>query len=217
MTSIDKYSPSTNTWNKVSDIYDDRRFFCLCAFIDKIFIIGGTFRHWTRTKSCFQFGTKYYNWKEVAGMNEAREDAACAVFDGTVVVSGGWGNDGDELNTVEAYDVVADEWSSMPNMISGKYYHSLLAVRNKLFVIGRSRDTCEVFDKKSKNFVALKSSSVEDVYLNKAISVGSKILVFQDKSAIVLCYDVDEDDWSKESCEVTEHLRSFSCVKLPRY
>ena len=43
ITSVEKYSPSTKTCNKVADRYDNRRYFCGCAFIEKIFIIGGCY------------------------------------------------------------------------------------------------------------------------------------------------------------------------------
>ena len=41
----------------------------------------------------------------------------------------------DYLNTVEAYDEIADEWSYMPSMIESVYSHSLNAIKNKLFAI----------------------------------------------------------------------------------
>ena len=36
---FEKYSLFGNTWSKVADIQDDRNRFC--AFMDKIFVIGG--------------------------------------------------------------------------------------------------------------------------------------------------------------------------------
>ena len=139
------------------------------------------------------------------------------MFEGRIVVCGGWDNNINTLNTVETYDVVADKWSSMPNMIQSKRRHSLVAVRNKLFVIAYGSDICEVYEDRSKKFVALKSPPVEDIYLNKAISIGSKIFVFQDNKAAVLCYDVDKNEWSEESCEITKFLEFFCCVTIPIY
>ena len=66
-------------------------------------------------------------------------------------------------------------------------------------------------------FVAINSPPVEYVHLNKAISIGSKILVFQGNEESILCYDVDKNKWSEESCEVTEDLEEYSCVKLLSY
>ena len=143
--------------------------------------------------------------------------AACSVFEGNVVVCGGQGNDGDDLNSVESYDVIADKWSPMPSMTSSKSRHSLVAVKNKLFVIGCGTDTCEVFESSNKKFVAIKSQSTNYLCLNQVISIGSKIYAFQDEKSSMFCYDVDKDEWSEESCEVTGNLIKCSCVKLPCY
>ena len=218
LTSVEKYSPSTKTWNIVADMYDNRKRFCACAFTDKIFIIGGFYLDETDvTNTCVAFDKTHNDWKEVAEMNQVRESAACTIFEGRIVVSGGQDDNDIELNTVESYDVIAAKWSSMPNMIDSKIRHSLVVVRKKLFVIGYGTDTCEVYESRSKNFVALKSQPEVYVHLNKTISIGNKILVFQDHTASVHCYDVDENEWSEESCEVTKHIFDYSCVKLPFY
>ena len=66
------------------------------------------------------------SWKEVAEMNESRYNASCTVFEGRIVVSGG-DNFGQILNTVEAYDHVANEWTSMPNMIKERSSHKFIS------------------------------------------------------------------------------------------
>ena len=54
MMSVEKYSTSFNTWNKVADMFDKREYFCACAFMDKIFIIGAYFnKSHNVTNSCF--------------------------------------------------------------------------------------------------------------------------------------------------------------------
>ena len=214
--SVEKYSPSTNTWNIVADMFDDRKHFRLCAFMDKILIIG-SYKNLSVTSSCLQFNTKDNNWKEVSSMNEAREDAACAVFEGRIVVSGGYDNNDNKLNTVESYDVIADDWSSMPNMNDSKYWHSLVVVKRKLFAIGCGTDICEVFESSNKKFVSIKSPSTNYLCLNQVISIGSNIFAFQDNYSSIFCYDVDKDEWTKESCEITEQLDSYACVKVPCY
>ena len=107
---MEKFSLSTNTWNKVDELYDDHRFFCICAFMDNIFILGGYLPKYDSTiNTCLQFNTKDNNWKDVAGMNEERRLAACEMFEGSIVVSGGVDNNRNQLNTVESYDVIADK------------------------------------------------------------------------------------------------------------
>ena len=216
---VEKYSLSTNEWTVVTNIFDDRESFCCCAFVDEIFILGG-FSYtdddgYISNKSCLKFDTRDKNWKEISAMTVERDCAACTVFQGNIVVSGGTDNVDNELKSVESYDVFADNWSQMPDMINNHKFHSSVVVKNKLFIMDDGKNNCEVFDNVCKKFVTLKSSYTLD--LNKAISIGNKIIVFQEFSLSVISYDVDKDKWSKESCEVTEYLELFSCVKIPQY
>ena len=220
--SIEKYSTTTRTWNIVADMLDNREDFCVCSFMDEIFIFGG-FRYRSGlddddegvSSSCLQFFRNPTKWKKVSSMIGERKDAACAVFQGNIVISGGINKRSHNLNTVESYDVFADKWSFMPNTIKSKSEHSLVVVKNKLFVIGRSYDNCEVFDKFCKEFVALKSPFYIDFH--EAISIRNKIIIIQHFSSYIACYDAETDKWSKKSFKRTKSLKGFSCAKLPCY
>ena len=216
VTNVEKYSPSSKIWSKIGNMYDDRVYFSVCAFMDKIFIIGGSYYEngiKTLYNYCLEFDTKSCKWIEVAGMKEKRNYAASVVFEGRIVVSGGRDNNGDDLNTVEAYDVIANKWTLMSYMINGKSKHSLVVVRSKLFVIGRYK--CEVFDNICKKFAALRSPYI--CYFNNAIPIGNKIVIIQDGIPSVNCYDVENDTWYAESCEGTTHCVNYCSVKLPWY
>ena len=210
-----KFSPVTDTWEKAGVMRDGRKWFCVCAFMDKIFMFGGSNRKGT-TSSCLQLDPDCFKWKKIAAMNEAREVSACAVFEGRIVVCGGIDNNSNSLNSVESYDAAGNKWSRMPNMINRKSAHSLVAAKNKLFVFSNSKDTNEVFDEVCKKFVALKSPNREMFRFNKAVSIGNKIVLFQHESSTVLCYDVDKDEWSEDSCYITENINCYSCVRVPK-
>ena len=81
----------------------------------------------------------------------------------------------------------------MPNMIEGRFGHSLVVVKNKLFVIGGATTygTCEVFESISNNFVLLKSLISFD--RNNAFSIGTKIYILQANNSFIVTYDVDKD------------------------
>ena len=94
----------TNTWYELANMFDKRRFFCTCAFVDKIFILGG-YRYndndgYILNKSCLQYETKNKNWKEISGMTVERDCAACTVIKGNIVVSGGTDNFDNDLKSV---------------------------------------------------------------------------------------------------------------------
>ena len=220
---VEKYSLSTKTWSLVTSTpvtgtnYRER--YCLCAFMDKILLLGGSWETiingWTTsiyTDSCLQFDTKHKKWKRIAGMNETRAHAACAVFEGRIVIAGG-SRDGNNLqSSVESYDVIADEWSPMPNMIKRRYGLGLVVVKSKLFVIGHTLNDSEVFDNNCKKFVSLKTPSV-DVGLYKVIPFGTKFFVFARGLKAVWCYDVDTDKWSTKYHPYNKF--NYSCVKIP--
>ena len=218
--SIERYSLSTNKWSKVTSMYDNRVDFCACSFMDKIYVFGGCFYnneddYYTSINSCLQFDTKKESWKTIARLKKARGNAACVVFNGNIVISGGMENDNIVLNTVESYDVFGDKLTSMPSMIYSHKFHNLVVVKNKLFVISKGIESCEVYDNACKKFVVLKHQPY--IYCNKSVSIGKKIMIFQEAMSTVICYDVDKDEWSEESCEVTKDLIDFSCTKLPWY
>ena len=217
VTSVEKYSPSAKTWNKVADMCDDRFGFCACAFMNKIFVVGGRYLKEPATNSCVQLDARDCSWKKAAGMKEARVRAACAVFQGRIVVSGGSPDDWNASRTVESYDF--DEWSSMPNMIDEKSHHGLVVVKSKLFVVGTPAEpSCEVYDEICQKFVAFKLPQLEyGLNWNKAVSVGSKLFILQDWWDHILWYDVDEDAWQEDLCQDGTFDDKFCCVKVSMY
>ena len=76
---------------------------------------------------------------------------------------------------------------------------------------------CETFDKTSNRFVTLKSLNFIDSYGMKAILVGDKILLLKDETKLVICYDFEKDEWSRDSCKATVDTCCYSLVKVPVY
>ena len=212
--SVDKYSLTSKTWSQVAKMNDYRIYFCLSAFLNKTFIIGGT-KNGGISNSCLQFDTEDNSWKKIATINEARSSAACAVFKERIVVSGGWSNNGDILNSVESYDVIPNRWSTMPNMNFGKCDHSLVGVKNKLYVISHRQYNCEVFDNMCNKFITIKSPEINWYFISGVYSIKNKIFAIIDRSSIIISYDTNKNEWSEEFCEVTKNIRWCSCQKIP--
>ena len=217
ITSVDKYSLNFKTWSHVAEMNDHHKDFCVCAFMDKIFVFGGYTKQ-DRFNCCLEFDTTDYSWKRVAAMNYPRSSAACAVFEDRIVISGGWINSFYVTKSVESYDVLPNRLSIMPSMNNGKYDHSLVVVKNKLFVVSnriRFKHNLEVFDNIYKKFITIKSPELNWFSVIKAFSIKNKIFAFKDESSKIICYDTSKNEWSEESCEVTKNLRYFSSVKVP--
>ena len=218
---VEKYSSTTNTWNFITQMYDNREGFCACSFIDSIYVIGGYFDDtMTTTNFCLMCNITNKTWTQVARMNEARCDASCVVFEGRIVVTGGFNINNIKLNTVEAYDHIDDSWTNMPNMVERRQCHKSIALRNKLFLVGRVvyGGNVEVFDSHCNKFVLIKEYPNEfNEYKSSAVlSMGNKIVIFSNEEGYVLIYDVDKNKWSRKSCEATKNIVHFSCPKLPK-
>ena len=220
VTAIRKYSFDTKTWFKVAEMADDRIDYSACAFTDSIFVFGGVKKGdgnaWNALNTCLQFGTTNKKWKLIPRMAEEREYSACCVFNGMIIVCGGINNDRDTINSVESYDVIAEMWSSMPEMVKSRRHHSLVVARKKLFVVDTLRGDFEVFEATCNKFVILRQE-IKYIEYSEVISIGGRILIFYRLTPSMVCYDVDKNEWIEESCETTKDLQGFSCVKVPKY
>ena len=223
ISSISKYSSSTNAWQTVARIPDERSKFCACSFMSDIFVLGGTLGS-DQLSSCVKLNTASYAWEEVASMREVKDDASCAVFEGKLVVSGGFVNgvldDVDGIRTVEAYDHVANTWTYMPNLVEERNQHKSCAVKNKLFIIAGSAWTCEVYSSHCNKFELLTCPKLRSRdgywYVYGAIQLGRKlVLIFGDGKCLI--YDYETDVWSENSIPLLDNRFSFSCAKMPQY
>ena len=217
--SVEKYTSDTKAWKVVRYMSKDFFKFCACSFMGNAYVLGGLNSEGRSVASCFKFKAADCSMDEVAEMKTARYCSACAVFEGKIVVSGG--SNFDELNTVEAYDHVANEWTNMPNMIEERNYHKSTAIKNKLYMFGGITITSEVYDSTCEKFVLLKSPNDRFTrHLESplaAISIGNKIIVFIMKKGTSSVYDTENDTWSEEPFEVGRNLFRYSCAKVPQY
>ena len=79
-------------------------------------------------------------------MCNTRSYAACTVFEGKIVVSGGVFRSHRDIKSVEAYDHHVMKWTRLPDMINKRKVMEQSAF-NKMFVIGADCvTTCEVFE-----------------------------------------------------------------------
>ena len=77
-----------------------------------VYIFGGfSDKYWLR--GCYKYDTKTRQWIVRASMNDCRRDATCTVFEGKIVLTGGYdGYNG--LKSVEAYDFNENKWDILP-------------------------------------------------------------------------------------------------------
>ena len=240
VTEVEMYSHLTKSCKVVANIEDINEFdlmsCAICGFMDKIYLIGGFDENDLELISCIEFDTKDFSWKHKSEMHEKREGPAACVFEEKIIVSGGldYVDDNDfvnfvnyydneshkTLNTVEAYEAIADTWTEFPGMNYSRYCHKSVVVKNKLFVIGGGTSINEVYDSTSKKFAILKPSfnlyDIRENYLYAAFKVSHNLFVYFRGSSNIFCFDTIMSKWSEKPSKLTEHLTRFSAIQVPQ-
>ena len=79
--SIKKFCIKNKTWSCKTQLYLNGNEFCLCSFKKNLYVLDGT--------SFFLYNSKNDKWTQRAEINQTRCYAACTVFEGKIVVTGG--------------------------------------------------------------------------------------------------------------------------------
>ena len=216
---VEKYSPDTNTWKFIAQMYDDCERYCTCSFIDDVYFIGEHFNK--ENTSCVAFSTTNKKWREIAEMKVAKRFVSCVVFEGRIVVSGGLNDNNGTLNTVEAYDHIDNSWTNMPSMIKRRSSHNSVAIKNKLFLVGGFlSSSIEVFDSHCNKFALFKNVpegfSTYLSYISNVASVGNKVVFFSIIKKCILFYDIENNEWSEIHCKAISNINYFSLSKVPK-
>ena len=152
-------------------------------------------------------------WFQLADTKEKRFYAACTVFEGKIVVTGGR-----YTKTVEAYDYYENKWTYLPDMIEERYDHASVSMGNKLFVIGGSNNsTFELFDSFSRKFIFFKTSitGIFQHFTISAVIIGYNIVVFAKvvgKTKIFI-YNIKNNQCCDRDVNDLDNLWRISCVK----
>ena len=211
---FEKYSESSKTNIVLPSMLDRRSYFCVCSFMQKIYVIGGEGENfYSSFASCMCYDIKSNKWTYIASMIVSRRNASCAVFKGKIVVTGGFCKEifsHRELNCAESYCFHENKWTNFSNMLVKRCSHATVSIGNKLFVIGGNyENTCEVFDSNTNKFVFIKNTPGINYFVN-ALSIGYKIYVFQEhengddrnenrNNVLTLCYNDRQNAWIEES------------------
>ena len=85
----------------------------------------------------------------------------------------------------------------------GKYYHSLVAIKNKLFVFGEWTEVFEMYNSITKSFAILKPPTpflnTGSLMVTTAVPIGRKILIFKRFSTTITIFDSDKNKLSEKN------------------
>ena len=224
------YSSSTNNWKNLPSGKTPRTKCSICTFMQKLFVICGK-DYWGRyDRSCMFYDKQSENWSSFAAMMEERERAACTVFEGKIVVSGGLTEVhvgfGDLhaiiLNSVEVYEYHENKWSYFPSMLNPNYDHTAVSISNKIYMVGGCSYICEVFDSVTRMFTSISILPKWIRYLepNQTVCIGYNVYFFpkgESKEIRVHSYDFKNSLFSYITSLKMKNTESFSCTKVGMY
>ena len=213
---VRKFCKNTKTWLYETKLDVNWNSYSICSFKQNIYV----FESWVFRSKCTVYNIKDDKWSQIADLNEGRKAAAFTVFEGKIVVSGGYYKG----TSVEAFDYYENRWYYFPDMIEKRRDHALVSMGNKMFVIGGyGTSTCEVFDSYSRKFTYIESISCTTQYLSgfEAVCIGQTIVAFSMNRtrpygtvfSKVFVYEVNKNQWTEKKRSVLKNLTEISCVK----
>ena len=227
---------SANSWKNLPPVLEKRTNFCICSYMQKLFVIGGHDGCGSYAKSCMFYDKRNDKWTFTKSMKEGRQNAACTVFEGRIVVSGGcrkklipdrWDliHEVFQLKSVEAYDYHDNKWTYFPSMLLPRKNHIAISISSKMFIIGgcfRHGNSSEVFDSFSRKFTYIKSEPkwIRYVSSSRTVCIGQNIyfLVRSKYGEVnVYNYEVQTDEFSLKTCWNIENNVQFTCVRLSMF
>ena len=144
------YDPVSGVWTQVASLSVARSCHTATVVDGKIYVLGGN-RVYPDDEDeglnldCVEvYDPAADNWQQMAAMPTARHRHAAVVLDGKIYVTGGFTSphqafgvaDGEESNAVEAYDPVADTWTTLASLSKPRLYHASAVVDGKLYIFG---------------------------------------------------------------------------------
>jgi kelch-like protein 17 (actinfilin)/kelch-like protein 20 len=115
--SVERYDPSTNSWETVAPMSTTRRGFVVAELDGKLYAVGGIVEGGS-TDSVERYDPATNAWEPVAPMQQVRQYLSAAVLDGKLYVAGGI-NEG-KLASVERYDPSTNVWEAVTSMTTGR-------------------------------------------------------------------------------------------------
>ena len=135
------YSLDSNSMTPLRD-WVERANFCAVALGSYIYVIGGRVRehdHCALTE-CARFDTERSEWKKIAPLNEARENAFGACKNEKIFIAGGSYFDCwlqiVFLETCEVYNTLTDEWQFIANLTLRRTLGSMVLADETIYVLG---------------------------------------------------------------------------------
>jgi hypothetical protein len=141
LSSVEKYSPSSDTWSTATPLPEARSRHAAVAVGSVMYVLGGIDR--AVTASVLKFDSTQGTWSQLAPMPEARYAHAACAIGSDIFVFGGRDLGGDQASVFK-YDTVANEWSTLAPMPYACSEHTASALDGLIYIVGVGNGRCEV-------------------------------------------------------------------------
>ena len=227
LSSADVYDIKLNKWSPLPDM-EKKRYDCAIASVNgKVYAVGGRDFIW-RLSIGEIFDPATNKWTPIPDMKEARWCcAACAMGDKLYVIGGNNydGHNYKSLSSVDVFDTITQEWSSIPNMKTKRNGCAAVSLKNKIYVFGghdgyNFLSSAEVYDITTQEWTQL--PEMKEKRKNCAVTVvGNRIYVvggynFCSKFHQCSCevFDTYTNTWSSPIPDMNEKRCGCQAVSI---
>ena len=85
-------------------------------------------------------------WRQVASLSVERLGTSAALWNGKMVVAGGYNSENKHLKSVEQYEPESNSWTALPHLLHGQSDFALVCFENTLFAYGGENGTRQALD-----------------------------------------------------------------------
>jgi hypothetical protein len=135
LSSVEKYSPSSDTWSTVALLRASYFNHAAVAVGLAMYVLGGL-TGMNISASVLKFDSAQGTWNEVAPMPHARCRHAACMLGSDIYVYGGGDNRGAQHASVFKYDAVADVWTTLAPLPTLSVYHGVATLDGQIYLMG---------------------------------------------------------------------------------
>jgi N-acetylneuraminic acid mutarotase len=221
LSSMEKYSPSSNTWSIVPSLPEQRSEHAAVAVGTAMYVLGGyavVDATILETASVRKLDSVRNIWSVVAPMPEPRYDFTACVVGSDIYVFGGFCREhsGRGHASVFKYDTQIDEWRTLAPMPVGDHGISAIELGGVIYIVGGGNTSCGLmsYDPVSGVWSNL-ASLTHECYHGAFFVLGGCLYAAggQDSESKVQRYDVTTNAWT-EVADMLEGRYGFGAVTV---
>ncbi|MDQ6813254.1 MAG: galactose oxidase [Bacteroidota bacterium] len=167
VTWLDEFNPSTQQWKTLPDAPHARDHFHAAVINNSIYIAGGRRTSFATkniaglTESALDvYDFKKHNWRTLPvndSLPTARAGSTSVTYKKKLVVIGGESiAQKSSYNEVEAYDIEAAKWMTLPPLVTGRHDSQAIVYKNRIYIVAGSANSGGGPDQSSIEMLELK-------------------------------------------------------------